>query len=88
MEYDFFLHKISEMLYITLIVSSPALVLAAVLGFTIALIQAVTQIQDQSLPQTIKLIVVGVFILSLGGAFIAPLVEYSRDVFLYFYKYV
>ena len=88
MSYDFFLHKISEMLYITLIVSAPALILAAILGFSIALIQAVTQIQDQSLPQTIKLIVVGLFILILGGGFLTPLVKYSRDIFLTFHQYV
>ena len=80
--------QMSRMLYLTLIVASPPLIAAAVIGFAVALFQAVTQIQDQSLPQTAKIIAVGILILLFGGMFVSPLLSYSRELFLHFYKYV
>ncbi len=79
--------QLGKMLYITLIVSAPALIVAAIVGFVVALFQAVTQIQDQSLPQTAKIIAVALTLLIFGGALIVPLVNYSNDIFLNFYSY-
>jgi len=79
--------QLGQMLYITLLVSAPALILASVVGFVVALFQAVTQIQDQSLPQTAKILAVGLMLLLLGATFVVPLINYARDIFLYFYTY-
>lgn len=80
--------QMMQMLYLTLIVAAPPLIAAAVIGFVVALFQAVTQIQDQSLPQTAKILAVGILILMFGGMFVSPLISYSRDLFLHFYKFI
>lgn len=61
------LTKINAALMTVLIVSGPALLAAVLIGFGVGLLQALTQIQDQSLPQAIKLIVVLLLLLLLIG---------------------
>jgi len=41
-----------------LLLSAPALIIAILIGFGVGLIQALTQIQDQTLPQAVKLVAV------------------------------
>ena len=54
--------------------AAPPLVVAAMVGFVVALFQGVTQIQDQSLPITLKIIVVGGTFLLFGAALASPVV--------------
>lgn len=59
----------------------PILILCMVVGVIIAILQAVTQIHEQSLSFVLKLIVVVLF-LSLGGAWmINSLQEYALQLF-------
>ena len=68
-------------LQIFVLMSLPVLGAAMVVGVLVAVLQAATQIQDQSLPQTLKLmVVVGVFAV-LSGALIGPLVAYADTLF-------
>ncbi|MDQ7729758.1 flagellar biosynthetic protein FliQ [Halomonas sp. SpR8] len=60
----------SDALWTVLLLSAPALVTAIVIGFGIGLFQALTQIQDQSLPQSVKVIVV-MLVLILAGPLLA-----------------
>ncbi|WP_220475257.1 EscS/YscS/HrcS family type III secretion system export apparatus protein [Paracoccus onubensis] len=50
-----------------LIVSAPALVVAIIIGIAVGLFQALTQIQDQTLPQAVKLIAVMLVVIFLGS---------------------
>lgn len=62
----------------------PPLLAAMVAGLVIAVFQAATQIQDQTLPQAVKLfVVVGTFA-ALSGVLFGPLAEYARGVYIGF----
>jgi type III secretion protein S len=66
---------------IVLYMSLPPLVSAMVVGLVVGILQAVTQVQDQSLPIVFKLLVVMAVIL-LGGPLLAtPLVQQSVKLF-------
>ena len=55
---DIFLNEMNRALVTVLIVSAPALGVAIIVGISVGLIQALTQIQDQTLPQAVKLVAV------------------------------
>lgn len=61
------------MAYIALFVAAPPLLVAATVGFLIAMLQGVTSIQDQSLPMTVKIIAVMAVLVIFGGALGQPL---------------
>ena len=56
----------SEALLLTLIVSLPAVILAAVVGLLISFVQAVTSLQEQSVSQGAKLIAVTLLLIVAG----------------------
>jgi len=45
-------------LWMAVMMSAPPLLIATLLGLSVSLIQAVTQIQDQTLPYVVKLVAV------------------------------
>ena len=57
----------AETLYLVLLVSGPVLVVSLLVGFTIALLQAVTQVQEQTLSFVPKLVAVGITLAVAGG---------------------
>lgn len=63
---DIFLTVMKDALMTVLLLSAPALLVAIVVGFGVGLVQALTQIQDQTLPQAIKLVAVMLVLLVLG----------------------
>ena len=62
---DIFLTVMKDALMTVLLLSAPALLVAIVVGFGVGLVQALTQIQDQTLPQAIKLVAVMLVLLVL-----------------------
>jgi type III secretion protein S len=62
MNSDVIIGLASEGLLLTLLVSLPAIVTSSVLGLGIAFLQAVTSVQDGSISQSVKLIMVGVVV--------------------------
>jgi type III secretion protein S len=64
-----FLIKVNAALVTVLLVSSPVLAAAVLVGLLVGLGQALTQIQDQTLPQAVKLVAVLLVILVLGPMF-------------------
>ncbi len=77
-----------ETLYNVAIFSLPPLVLATAVAFLIGLFQAVTQIQEQTLPQTVKIFVIGFVVLSFGASLSAPLYNMSDRIFSNFHELV
>jgi type III secretion protein S len=66
MNQDTFLAQMNAALMTVLIVSSPALLAAIIVGVGVGLLQALTQIQDPTLPQAVKLVVVLLVIILVG----------------------
>ena len=55
---DVFLSLMKQALMTVLLLSAPALGVAILIGLGVGLLQALTQIQDQTLPQAVKLVAV------------------------------
>jgi type III secretion protein S len=70
MTQDAFLAQMNSALMTVLIVSAPALMAAIVVGVGVGLLQALTQIQDPTLPQAVKLVVV-LLVIILAGPLLA-----------------
>lgn len=52
------IHYASQLLMLVLVLSMPTVIVAALVGTLVSLVQALTQIQDQTLPFAIKLVAV------------------------------
>jgi type III secretion protein S len=76
---DFFQTQLSNALLTVLIVSAPALGAAIVVGVGVGLIQALTQIQDQTLPQAVKLVVVMLVLILVGPLLAAQVTELAQQ---------
>jgi len=63
---DLFLSLMKESLLTVLLLSAPALIVAIVIGFGVGLMQALAQIQDQTLPQAVKLVAVLLVLILVG----------------------
>lgn len=66
---------LQSILRIVMVMTLPPLGGAVVVGLVIGVVQAVTQIQDQSIPLTFKLIVVLVAVAFGGSSLVAPLLQ-------------
>jgi type III secretion protein S len=81
---EIFLNEMNRALITVLIVSAPALGIAIIIGVSVGLIQALTQIQDQTLPQAVKLVAVMLVLIFLGpllAAQVGSLASQSLDSF-------
>lgn len=56
-----------RMLYMTLLLSAPPVIVATLVGLIVGLFQTVTQLQEQTLPYGLKLVAVVVVLLVLMG---------------------
>jgi len=65
----------------------PPLILSTVVAFLIGLLQAITQIQEQTLPQTVKILVIGFLLIAFGGVLSAPFYSTSDEIFSRFHEY-
>lgn len=81
MSQDIFLAQMNTALMTVLIASSPALAAAILVGVGVGLLQALTQIQDPTLPQAVKLIVVLVITLLLGPLFAFQIATLAQRLF-------
>ncbi len=66
---------------IVLYAALPPLLAALVAGLAVGILQAVTQVQDQSMPLTFKLLAVVVVLLVGGASLTVPLVRQTEHVF-------
>jgi type III secretion protein S len=69
-----------------MVIGVPVLALAAGVGLVIGLIQAVTQIQDSTIPQIAKILSVSALLMFMGHALTGPIVSHSEEIFSTFYK--
>ncbi|MCD1588474.1 EscS/YscS/HrcS family type III secretion system export apparatus protein [Halomonas sp. ATBC28] len=77
---DIFLSLMQNALWTALLVSAPALLVAIVVGFGVGLLQALTQIQDQTLPQAVKLVAVLLVLIIAGPLLAGPVVNITDQV--------
>ena len=81
---DLVTYHVQQALVLVMELSLPVLGVAALVGLVVGLLQAVTQIQDQTLPLVVKLIAV-LLVLSFAGPMLtAPLLQESEQLFTQF----
>lgn len=72
-------------MYLVLLLSLPPIIVASVVGILLSLVQAITQLQEQTLTFGVKLVVVVLTIFLMQGWIGAELLRYSTDIFSRFY---
>lgn len=72
-------------LYLVLMLSMPPIVVASVIGVVLSLIQAITQLQEQTLTFGVKLIAVSLTLFLMGGWLGGEILRYGNDIFNSFY---
>jgi flagellar biosynthetic protein FliQ len=82
LETDLVLRAVREGLLLVLLLSGPPLVASMVVGFVVSLLQAATQIQDQTLAFVPKLVVVMVVLAAMGPVLGSSLVRFSQALLL------
>ncbi|MFK8004632.1 MAG: flagellar biosynthesis protein FliQ [Polyangiales bacterium] len=70
----------AETLYLVLLVSAPALLVSLAVGFIVALLQAVTQVQDQTLSFVPKLVAVAAALVVMGGWMGAHMIRFTDSL--------
>lgn len=75
----------AQALYLVLILSLPPIVVASVVGLLFSLVQAITQLQEQTLAFGVKLIAVIATLFMLGGWLSGQILRFSMEIFNKFY---
>ncbi len=75
----------AKAMYLVLLLSLPPIIVASVVGILLSLVQAITQLQEQTLTFGVKLVVVVLTIFMMQGWLGAELLRYATDIFSRFY---
>lgn len=75
------IHLTSELLWITLLLSLPTVLVASILGIVVSLVQALTQIQDQTLQFLIKLVGVSIVMVLTYNWMGVAMLNYANQTF-------
>ncbi|GGJ85850.1 type III secretion system export apparatus subunit SctS [Pseudomonas matsuisoli] len=75
-----FLSLMQDALMTVLLLSAPALGVAIVVGLGVGLLQALTQIQDQTLPQAVKLVAVLLVLIVVGPLLGGQVVDLTGEM--------
>ncbi len=82
------IHQLTyQALLLILIISGPPILISTMLGLFVAVFQAATQIQEQTLSSMVKLIAVVATLLILGGWLGSQITQYASNIFENFYKW-
>jgi type III secretion protein S len=76
-----------QALLMILILSGPPILISMAIGLFVAILQAATQIQEQTLSFTVKLIAVIFTLLLMGGWLGGQIVQFTNTIFQNFYKW-
>lgn len=73
--------RISEAMMLVMTLSFIPIAVASVVGIMVSLLQALTQIQEQTLSFGIKLIAVGVVLAAMAGNFGSEMLTFTTNIF-------
>jgi len=76
-----------QALMLILLLSAPPILISTLLGLFVAVFQAATQIQEQTLSFMVKLVAVVFTLLMLGGWLSSQIMQYTNNIFLNFFKW-
>lgn len=76
-----------QALYLILLLSGPPILISMVLGLLVAIFQAATQIQEQTLSFTVKLFAVILCLMIMGGWLGGQMLQFTQTIFTNFAKW-
>lgn len=76
-----------QALFLVLLLSAPPILISLIFGLMVAIFQAATQIQEQTLSTTIKLATAILTLMLMGGWMSSQIISYSLNIFRNFYKW-
>ncbi len=76
-----------QALFLILILSGPPILISTMLGLFVAVFQAATQIQEQTLSFMVKLLAVIATLLLMGGWLAAQMLQFANNIFMNFPKW-
>ncbi|WP_417263099.1 type III secretion system export apparatus subunit SctS [Celeribacter sp.] len=74
-------NQITEAMMLVMILSMPPIVVASLVGIVVSLLQALTQVQEQTLSFAIKLIAVAITIAAMAGILGAEMLNFTQGLF-------
>lgn len=81
MGYDHVVRLASEALMLCVVLSLPAVLVSALVGLLVSFLQAVTSLQDQSISQGVKLLVVALVVVVSAPWAGSTLLRFSENLF-------
>lgn len=76
-----------QSLFLILLLSGPPILISMVLGLLVAIFQAATQIQEQTLSFTVKLVAVILVLMVMGGFLSSEIMQFAYTIFNNFYRW-
>ena len=76
-----------QSLILILLLSAPPILISTLLGLMVAIFQAATQIQEQTLSFMVKLFAVMLTLLFMGGWLSAQIMQFTGNIFNNFFKW-
>ncbi len=76
-----------QALLLILLLSAPPILISTLLGLMVAIFQAATQIQEQTLSFMVKLFAVIFVLLIMGGWLSAQIMQFTNNIFINFPKW-
>jgi len=77
-----------QALMLILLLSGPPILISTILGLFVAIFQAATQIQEQTLSTMVKLIAVILTLMILGSWLGSQILQFTSNIMNNFYKWV
>lgn len=74
-------------LLLVLLLSAPPILISLILGLAVAIFQAATQIQEQNLAFTVKLVATVFTLMFVGGWLGLQILQYANEIFHNFYRW-
>lgn len=75
------LFQITESMMLVMLLSLPPIIVASVVGIVVSLLQALTQVQEQTLSFAVKLIAVALTIAAMAGILGSEMLNYTIKLF-------
>lgn len=75
------LSNLHDVIFAAVVIAGPPLAISTAIGFLLAIFQAVTSIQDQTMPQTAKIVVIFLVLILMGGVLSQPLYAVTDRIF-------
>lgn len=73
-----------QALLLILLLSAPPILISMIFGLIVAIFQAATQIQEQTLSFTIKLVAVTLTLMMMGGWLGGQIIGFATNIFIHF----